>query len=56
MKNHVEKAEKIALCRMCHGTGTVDGKECPQCHGSGRVIVKCTMDVDIKPYIDRNGM
>lgn len=58
MKRTVEKPERVALCRRCHGSGIearhpldlVEGKVCPQCGGSGRVIVSCKMELDIKPY------
>jgi len=26
------------ICRMCGGTGRVDGHTCPDCEGSGRVV------------------
>jgi RecJ-like exonuclease len=26
------------VCRMCDGTGQVDGHTCPDCEGSGKVI------------------
>jgi DnaJ-class molecular chaperone len=26
------------VCRMCSGTGRVDGHTCPDCEGSGKVI------------------
>ena len=26
------------VCRMCGGTGRVDGHTCPDCEGSGKVI------------------
>ena len=55
MMKEVKKAEKIALCRECHGT--VGGgkllkraKVCPQCDGSGRVLVSCQMTVNIRPF------
>lgn len=55
---HVTKPEKVALCRACHGTGTVNSgklftkstETCPQCHGSGRVLVSCEMTLRIRPY------
>lgn len=27
-------------CRKCEGSGTVDGKPCPECEGTGYVIVE----------------
>lgn len=66
MKRNVTKSRKIALCRACHGTGTVQkavesparffGRRktetavCPQCGGSGRVTVSANMELDIRPY------
>ncbi|WP_315349130.1 YuiA family protein [Prevotella melaninogenica] len=58
MRKNVVKPPKIALCRECNGTGfrkiSVGGTstqiQCPQCEGSGRVLVKCKMDLDIRPY------
>lgn len=57
MKQAVTKAPKIAICRACHGTGTSAASRfnhtrevCPQCEGSGRVVVKCSMEIDIRPY------
>lgn len=57
MIQEIKKAPKVALCRMCHGTGKVKmGKifqksvVCPQCEGSGRVTVSCMMSLDIRPY------
>jgi len=50
MMKHVIKGPKIAICRMCHGTGTVNGKKCTQCEGSGRVIVMTEMNVDVTPW------
>lgn len=26
------------VCRMCGGTGQVDGHTCPDCEGSGKVV------------------
>lgn len=54
MIKYVTKPEKIALCRVCHGTGMVtklglSGK-CPNCDGSGRVLVSCEMRLYIRPY------
>lgn len=51
MKRMVVKPRKVALCRVCHGTGRYEGgKTCPQCGGSGRVTVSCRMELDIQPY------
>lgn len=59
MIQKIEKGPKVALCRTCHGTGTVklkagDGSEqtaiCPVCEGSGRVTVSAKMEYDIRPY------
>lgn len=65
MKKEVTKAPKVALCRMCHGTGRTfkalkpfdptkeqncDPCVCPQCEGSGRVTVSAKMEYDIRPY------
>ena len=62
MKRKVIRPEKVALCRLCKGTGTVPGKDkhgrsllrvCPQCVGSGRVKVSGVMEFDIKPYKEK---
>ena len=58
MKKEVRKKPKLALCRLCHGTGMVvtaglsgcKVDACPQCGGSGRVTVSCEMTLDIRPY------
>lgn len=61
MTSVVVKAPKIALCRVCHGTGCLTRKDtdpasgpqervCPQCGGSGRVTVSGRMELDIRPY------
>ncbi|MEQ2900902.1 MULTISPECIES: molecular chaperone DnaJ [Phocaeicola] len=49
------KSPKIALCRVCHGTGQVKNDEyepcvCTQCGGSGRVTVSANIELDIRPY------
>lgn len=59
MKREITREPKIALCRVCRGTGRVSGDEpgeshvCPQCEGSGRVTVSCEMTLDIRPYKPR---
>lgn len=60
MKKTVKKGDKIALCRMCKGSGYVLDmapgglmERCPQCQGSGRVIVNAVIMVDIRPYDDK---
>lgn len=54
MIKYVTKPEKIALCRVCHGTGKVSKsgitQECPNCDGSGRVLVACEMNIHVRPY------
>lgn len=56
MKKDITRAPKIALCRVCKGTGRVSGDTpneihtCLQCEGSGRVTVSCEMTLDIRPY------
>lgn len=63
MKKEVKKKPKVALCRLCHGTGRVvvaglsGGRvdACPQCEGSGRVTVSCEMTLDIRPYKQETG-
>jgi DnaJ-class molecular chaperone len=27
-----------AVCRKCAGSGTVEGKQCPDCEGTGKVM------------------
>lgn len=58
MLTTVEKSPKVALCRVCRGTGhtlSAEGKEqtCTLCEGSGRVTVSCCMTLDIRPYRPR---
>ena len=59
MKKEITRPPKVALCRVCKGTGRVPGDEegetytCPQCEGSGRVTVSCEMTLDIRPYKPR---
>lgn len=56
MKREIERTPKIAICRICKGTGRVAGDKdseshtCLQCEGSGRVTVSCQMTLDIRPY------
>lgn len=64
MKREITRLPKVALCRVCKGTGqmkkppqdghgperTVSYITCPQCEGSGRVTVSCEMTLDIRPY------
>lgn len=57
MKRNVTKSPKIALCRVCHGTGHVPTNSpdfepaiCTQCGGSGRVTVSANIELDIRPY------
>lgn len=57
MRRNVTKSPKIALCRVCHGTGhvpaSIPGFEpavCTQCGGSGRVTVSANIELDIRPY------
>lgn len=26
------------ICRVCNGTGRVNGRECPNCGGSGKIV------------------
>lgn len=59
MKREITRAPKVALCRVCKGTGRVPGEEgefhtCLQCEGSGRVTVSCEMTLDIRPYKPNN--
>lgn len=61
MKREITRPPKVALCRVCKGTGTTwteyssfnVPKVCPQCEGSGRVIVSCEMTLDIRAYKPR---
>ena len=56
MKREIIKPPKVALCRICKGTGKVAGDEegeehtCLQCEGSGRVTVSSVATLDIRPY------
>jgi len=35
------------LCSRCHGTGTDNGRLCPQCSGTGRILVTKKFEVSI---------
>ncbi len=64
MKKEISRPPKVALCRICKGTGQISEPQqegrgpqraprlipCPQCEGSGRVTVSCEMALDIRPY------
>lgn len=59
MKKAITRPPKVALCRVCKGTGRITTGDysafptygsCPQCEGSGRVTVSCEMTLDIRPY------
>ncbi|MDE6361329.1 MAG: molecular chaperone DnaJ [Muribaculaceae bacterium] len=60
MKREISKPPKVAICKVCRGTGRVHGDEegethiCIQCEGSGRVTVSCEMTLDIRPYKPRD--
>lgn len=60
MKRAISRPPKVALCRVCKGTGRVAGEDpgdshtCLQCEGSGRVTVSCEMTLDIRPYRHTN--
>lgn len=60
MKRTISTAPKVALCRVCRGTGSVAGDEagefhtCLQCEGSGRVTVSSEAVLDIRPYKPKN--
>lgn len=59
MKREIVHPPKIAICRVCKGTGRVAGDEggefhtCLQCEGSGRVTVSSETVLDIRPYTPR---
>lgn len=67
MKKEIVHPPKIALCRVCKGTGQCpapieEGRgprrepelvRCPQCDGSGRVTVSTHAILDIRPYRPR---
>lgn len=56
MKREIRKPPKVALCKVCKGSGQVEGDTqdehhtCYQCEGSGRITVSCEMILDIRPY------
>lgn len=56
MKREISKPPRIALCRICEGTGRVVGEDegefhtCIQCEGSGRIIVSSEIVMNIRPY------
>ena len=60
MIQEVEKNPKVALCRKCHGTGSLNDRdtgaehECDQCEGTGRVTVSAKMTYAIRPYKPRD--
>lgn len=41
----------IVACKICEGTGKLDGKVCRQCNGSGRVIVSHEVTTFITAYV-----
>lgn len=67
MRKEISRPPKVALCRVCKGTGMAEAAPqdghgpmrerimvtCPQCEGSGRVTVSCEMTLDIRPYKPR---
>lgn len=59
MIREIRKPPKVALCRLCKGSGQVEGDTpeerctCYQCEGSGRITVSCEMTLDIRPYKPR---
>ena len=53
----VVKPEKLSVCRVCGGTGSVSvfglQRVGPNCEGSGRVAVSCEMTLHIRPYKEK---
>lgn len=41
---------RITCCKLCDGTGKIDGGNCLQCEGSGRVIVTSEVVTYINAY------
>lgn len=55
MEKEIKRPPRVAVCKECHGTGTVNDEfcgpiKCPQCEGSGRVTVSSVTTLDIRPY------
>lgn len=55
MRRKIEKKAKVALCRVCKGTGLLKDHQkrtcqCAQCEGSGRVWVSLKGELTIEPY------
>ena len=58
MEKEIKRPPRVALCKECRGTGTVNDEfhgpiKCPQCEGSGRVTVSSVTTLDIRPYRQR---
>lgn len=34
-----EQIVASAICGICHGSGSLSGRECQQCSGTGKVLV-----------------
>ena len=41
----------IVACKVCGGTGRIDGEICSQCKGSGRVIVSCEATIYVTAFV-----
>lgn len=40
----------VVACKVCEGSGSIDGHVCEQCKGSGRVIVTCDVTTYVMAY------
>jgi DnaJ-class molecular chaperone len=40
----------VCICRVCSGSGKVEGNICRQCKGSGRVICSSVVTTYVEPF------
>ena len=41
----------VVVCKVCSGTGKLEGETCWQCNGSGRVIVSHEVKTFVSAYV-----
>ena len=44
-------APHVVVCKVCSGTGKLEGETCWQCNGSGRVIVSHEVKTFVSAYV-----